>query len=75
MLANRRDRSLDAGRIEIVFLLVVIGWCGDYRKIGIRIRFLRVDGGMEIEWPFSGRVLLQKLGNHRIDNWTSAIVQ
>ena len=75
VLAYRGDCRFDAGGIEIILLLVVIRRRRNHCEIGIRICFLRVDGGMEIERPLTGGVLLQKIGDYRIDNRTFATVQ
>ena len=75
VLAYRGNRSFNAGGIEIILLLVVIRRCRNHCEIDIRICFLRVDGGMEIDRPLTRGVLLQKIGDYRIDNRTFATVQ
>jgi len=74
ILADCRNRSFDAGSIEII-LLVVIRRRGDYSEIGIRVRFLRIDGGVEIERTLARCVPHQEIGDYRIDDRTLAVVQ
>jgi len=75
ILADCLNRSFDARSIEIILLLVVIRRRGDYSEIGIRVRFLRVDGGVEIERTLARCVPHQEIGDYRIDDRTLAVVQ
>ena len=39
--------------VEVILYRIIIGWCGNNHKIGIRISRLAIKSGYKVQWLFS----------------------